>query len=134
MQQQPDQRCWILCPDAVSTVLTDGAVILDLRSKFFFSANLSGWAIIQMFEAGTSRAEVHAATRSWGAGPGDVPAIDAFIDQLLAEKLVETGGTPSTAVPATGMASWVAPTLSKHREPLQRIMVSAFDPGLPLAE
>jgi hypothetical protein len=24
--------------------------------------------------------------------------------------------------------------LTKHREPLQRIMVSAFDPGLPLAE
>jgi hypothetical protein len=29
---------------------------------------------------------------------------------------------------------WRPPTIDKHREPLQRIVISAFDPTLPLAE
>ncbi len=41
---------------------------------------------------------------------------------------------PAGAALAIPMTAWVAPELSKHDEPLQRIMVSAFDPGMPLAE
>jgi hypothetical protein len=53
---------------------------------------------------------------------------------MIAEGLVESVNTPAAAAGGVTVAAWVSPSLSKHREPLQRIMVSAFDPGLPLAE
>jgi len=134
MHSQTDNRRWMLRPDVVSTVLNDGAVILDLRSKFFFSVNPTGWAIAQMFETGATRAEVHGACRKWGAADAGLPEIDALIDQMIAEGLVESVNTPAAAAGGVTVAAWVSPSLSKHREPLQRIMVSAFDPGLPLAE
>ena len=134
MQSKSENCRWLLRPDVVSTVLNDGAVILDLRTKFFFSLNVSGWAIAQMFESGASRSEVLAASLKWGAGSADHPGINGLIDQLIAEQLVEPA---NNSVPAGGevtLTAWTPPMLSKHREPLQRIMVSAFDPGLPLAE
>jgi hypothetical protein len=134
MQPQTDNRRWMLRPDVVSTVLSDGAVILDLRSKFFFSANPTGWAIAQMFETGATRAEVHAASQRWGANGADTPAIESVIEQMISEGLVEPASAPTPAVAGVAVAAWVPPALTKHREPLQRIMVSAFDPGLPLAE
>jgi hypothetical protein len=134
MHSQTDNSRWMLRPDVVSTVLNDGAVILDLRSKFFFSANPTAWAIAQMFETGATRDDVHGACRKWGAASADTPAIDALINQMISEGLVESVNTPAAAASGVTVAAWVSPTLSKHREPLQRIMVSAFDPGLPLAE
>jgi hypothetical protein len=134
MMLQTDDRRWRLRPDVVSTVLSEGAVILDLRSKFFYSANPTAWAIAQMFETGATRSEIHLASRRWGAGHTNTRAIDDVIDRLIAEGLVEPTDAhtlPGVEVTVTG---WVTPVLSKHLEPLQRIMVSAFDPGLPLAE
>jgi hypothetical protein len=134
MQPHPDNHRWMLRPDVVATVLSDGAVILDLRSKFFYSANPTGWAIAQMFETGATRAEVHAAGQRWGAGITDVPAINGVIDQMISEGLIEPVETPTPVTASVTVAAWIPPALSKHREPLQRIMVSAFDPGMPLAE
>jgi len=134
MLSSSDNRRWLLRPDIVSTVLNDGAVILDLRTKFFFTANPSAWAIAQMFEQGATRAEVLAASKHWGADVNDAPAINALMDQMIAEGLVEPVEVPTSAPATVTVAAWIPPTLSKHREPLQRIMVSAFDPGMPLAE
>lgn len=133
--QSNDHLCrWLLRPDVVSTVLSDGAVILDLKSKFFFSLNSSGWAIAQLFETGATRSEVLTASVGWGARNTDHPGINALIDQLIAEQLVEPASIAGAAPAKVTLTNWVQPTLSKHLEPLQRIMVSAFDPGLPLAE
>ncbi len=134
MDDKFDNRRWMLRPDVVSTVLNDGAVILDLRSKFFFSANSTGWAIAQMFETGATREEVHGACRKWGATDAAIPEVDALIEQMTSEGLFEPMNTPAASTNGITVAAWISPTLSKHREPLQRIMVSAFDPGLPLAE
>lgn len=134
MHKESDNRRWMLRPDVVSTVLNDGAVILDLRSKFFFSANSTGWAIAQMFETGATRDEVHGACRKWCADDAGIAEIDALIDQMISEGLIEPMSMPAVATNGIVVAAWISPTLSKHREPLQRIMVSAFDPGLPLAE
>ena len=134
MRKEFDNRRWMLRPDVVSTIMNHGAVILDLRSKYFFSANSTGWAIAQMFETGATRDEMHCACRKCGATDAGIPAIDALIDLMISEGLVEPASMPAAATNGIIVASWVSPTLSKHREPLQRIMVSAFDPGLPLAE
>jgi hypothetical protein len=53
---------------------------------------------------------------------------------MISEGLVEPANAPASAVAGVAVAAWIPPALTKHREPLQRIMVSAFDPGLPLAE
>jgi len=129
-----DDSRWLLRSDVVSTVLNDGAVILDLRTKFFFSLNASGWAIAQMFETGATRSEVLAASLTWGAGNADHPGIHGLIDQMIAEQLVEPAPDAAPARAEVTLKAWTPPLLSKNREPLQRIMVSAFDPGLPLAE
>jgi hypothetical protein len=134
MESEMDNRRWKLRPDVVATVLNDGAVMLDLQSKFFFSANSSAWAIAEMFESGATRGEVLAACAQWGAVNGDLAAVNEIIGQMVAEGLVKPTDD-STIPPRSGMTrAWVSPTLKKHLEPLQRIMVSAFDPGLPLAE
>jgi hypothetical protein len=133
MQFQSDHSHWRLRSDVVATVLGEGAVILDLRSKFFFSANSTAWVIIQMFETGATRAEVLAASQKWGAN-GDALAINRVIEQLIVEGLAEPVSAPALATPEIPVTTWVLPELSKHNEPLQRIMVSAFDPGMPLAE
>ncbi len=133
MQPKPDDGHWRLRPDVVCTVLNDGAVVLDLRSKYFYSANATAWAILQMFETGATLAEVRAARQRW-AGHKDAPAVDEVLNQIFAEDLVEPAEAPATAPPEAAVSAWVPPMLCKNHEPLQRIMVSAFDPGLPLAE
>jgi hypothetical protein len=87
-----------------------------------------------MFETGATRDEIHTASRQWGANGADTQAIDGVIDQMISEGLVEPANAPASAVAGVAVAAWIPPALTKHREPLQRIMVSAFDPGLPLAE
>jgi hypothetical protein len=114
-------------------VLHNGGVILDLRSKFFFSANSTALAIVQMFETGATPAQVLEASQKWGAN-GDLPAVQQVIEQIIAEGLVEAATPVAGVAPDVTVAAWLLPVLSKHNEPLQRIMVSAFDPGMPLAE
>jgi hypothetical protein len=124
---------WRLRADVVSTVLSDGGVILDLRTKFFFSANLTALAVVQMFEDGTTRDRVLEAAQKWGAN-GDIPAVKQLIEQIITEGLAEPATPVPGSPPEVTVTTWMSPVLSKHTEPLQRIMVSAFDPGMPLAE
>jgi len=134
MDLETDNRRWKLRPDVVATVLNDGAVMLDLESKFFFSANSSAWAIAEMFESGATRSEVQTACARWGAVNEDNLLVDEIIKQMIAEGLVKSAEGPAAPVQSALTKAWISPTLKKHHEPLQRIMVSAFDPGLPLAE
>ena len=123
-----------LSPDVVATVLQQEAVLLDLQSKFFYSVNASGWAITQLFEGGTTRADVRAHCRTWGAPVDDMAAIDRFVDALLENRLAVPADAPAAENGVTFAGPWLAPMIDKHKEPLQRIMISAFDPSVPLAE
>ena len=64
----------------------------------------------------------------------DVASLETFFELLTSEDLVEpapsAGWDERLAVPG----EWANPVLQKHKEPLQRIMMSAFDPSVPLAE
>jgi hypothetical protein len=119
----------------VATALEREAVLLDLQTKYFYSVNSSGWAITQLFESGSTHAEALRRAREWGASNGDIDAVNAFIGRLVSEKLVEPATAASSDdVEVTFEGEWHAPTVDKHKEPLQRVMISAFDPTLPLAE
>jgi hypothetical protein len=123
----------ILSAEVVATVLEQEAVLLDLRTKYFYSVNSSGWAITQLFESGATRDAVHTQCRAWGAPADAHEQIERFIGVFTADDLVANGpAAPAASVSFAG--PWMAPTIEKHKEPLQRIMVSAFDPSIPLAE
>jgi hypothetical protein len=114
-----------------AAVLDDGAVLLDLTSKYFYSLNGSAWAIVQLFETGASPRDVEGQCLAWGADSH----VGAFIKQLYAYDLLETS-EPATGILECGawQGRWVQPTIDRQAEPLERVIVSAFDPSIPLAE
>jgi len=133
MGSESNTEILVLRSDVVVTALEQEAVLLDLETKYFYSVNPSGWAITQLFEAGATREEARTRASAWGAN-GSTAEVDAFIERLVAEKLVAAGDTPAFEAEVTFDGAWTVPTIDKHKEPLQRVMVSAFDPTLPLAE
>ena len=123
-----------LRPDVVVTTLEQEAVLLDLETKYFYSVNRTGWAITQLFEGGATVGQARERAAEWGASNGGLDAVDAFLDRLLAERLVTAAGAGGFEAEVAFDGPWSPPVIDKHREPLQRVMVSAFDPTLPLAE
>jgi hypothetical protein len=126
-----DAQAVALRADVVVTVLDDGAVLLDLESKYFYELNASAWALTRLFEVGATPEQAEAMARTWGAPDG---AAGSVLDALAAEGLVtDAAAGTSLEVPAYE-GEWSEPRVEKQPEPLQRVMVSAFDPSLPLAE
>jgi len=130
--RDPDQTL-ILRPDVVVTTLEGGAVLLDLKTKYFYSVNETGWAITQLFETGTTPADVRNRSAAWGAN-GTLDSVSAFVERMAAEGLLTSTQPSPAAAESDFTGAWTAPSLEKHKEPLQRVMISAFDPTLPLAE
>jgi hypothetical protein len=122
-----------LRPDVVVTALEREAVMLDLTTKYFYSLNPSAWALTQLFEGGATRESAVSRAIEWGAN-GDLPLVNAFIDKLASENLITPSGDSTFETNVSYTGAWAAPTVEKHKEPLQRVMISAFDPTLPLAE
>ena len=125
---------YALRPDVVASVLETGAVLLDLDTKYFYSLNTTGWAIVQLFEVGATREDVSAACQGWQATAEDQEKIESFISFLESEGIIQAGAAAEAGPPIDPPATWVDPTVEKHKEPLQQIMTSAFDPTMPLAE
>jgi hypothetical protein len=115
-----------------AAVLDEGAVLLDLQSKYFYALNASAWAIAQLFESGATLETVEERTRAWGA-PDDGGVRD-FVERLNEYGLVEPADGTSGTGEVVWTASWVPPSIERQAEPLQTVMVSAFDPSIPLAE
>lgn len=128
-----ESATYALRPDVVATVLDHGALLLDLESKYFYLLNPSGWAMTQLFETGASVNDAVDRCRAWGAPEADLEGARRAIAQMVDERLLE----PCAAVSAAeGEAppTWEPVKLERQAEPLQRVIVSAFDPSIPLAE
>ena len=123
-------------PDVVATVLEDGAVLLDLETKYFYRLNRTGWVIAALFESGATIDEVWAHCRSLGAPSSHDPAVISLITALSRDKLIEASSTPRNELPnrETPPLLWSPPTIERQAEPLQRVIISAFDPSVPLVE
>lgn len=123
-----------LRPDVVATVLDEGAVLLDLETKYFFALNSSGWALVQLFESGASMDDARSYATASGAPSDD--SVDRFLSRLCEYGLFEPAyGDGSAEMPDPLAAdAWFAPTVERQAEPLQTVIVSAFDPSIPLAE
>jgi hypothetical protein len=133
MEGPADARPWVLRADVVATVLDYGALLLDLDSKYFFQLNPSGWAVTQLFESPTTEAHAVACAARWGAPDDDLRAVRGLVGSLVTFALVEAAAA-DTSPAGEAPTHWVAPTLEKQPEPLQRVIMSAFDPSIPLAE
>jgi hypothetical protein len=70
--------------------------------------------------------------RAWGA-PDD-GSVAVFVTQLCEYDLLEPAGELDAQPEVAWSGRWTAPTIERQAEPLQNIMVSAFDPSIPLAE
>jgi hypothetical protein len=129
-------RRYELRPDVVATVLEDGALLLDLESKYFYRLNESGWAIVQLFENGATVDDVLLHCHACGSPLADDESILAVFqmlvaDQLVARSVIAANGPPHSAV---SLPQWARPTIEKQAEPLQKVIISAFDPSVPLVE
>ena len=137
LAKDPITRTYSFRPDVVATMLDDGAVLLDLESKFFYRLNRTGWIIAQRFELGATLGEVDDYCRRLGAGADEADAIAAVVDLLVSDGLtapIDATGQPDEAVDGPDAGAWATPTIEKQAEPLQRIIISAFDPSVPLVE
>lgn len=118
----------------VATVVEDGAILLDLESKYFYRLNEPAWAITQLFEtSGVTAQDVLECCARWGAQAQDESAIRSFLTDLSREDLLEES---SASVPALVefAGPWSLPSMQRQAEPLQTLVTSAFDPSIPLAE
>jgi hypothetical protein len=117
----------------IATVVEDGAVLLDLETKYFYQLNASAWAVAQLFESGgATLADVEAACRNWGA-PDATTAACEIVERFEREGLIEPAAPARVIAPAFE-GTWVPPALARQSEPLQALVTSAFDPSIPLAE
>jgi hypothetical protein len=117
----------------VATVLDHGALLLDLESKYFYLLNPTGWAVTQLFEEGASLDHVLDRCRAWGAPETDLEGVRSMVADMVRDGLV---GPSSNASAPEGEApdAWQPVHMERQAEPLQRVIVSAFDPSIPLAE
>ena len=129
----PDASGFALRPDVVATILDHGALLLDLDSKYFYLLNPSGWAITQLFEDGATVEHALSRAQAWGATDADLGAINAMVGQMQSERLIEPTGSVANAA-GTAPLEWQPVSLERQAEPLQKVIVSAFDPSIPLAE
>lgn len=122
-----------LRPDVVATVLDHGALLLDLESKYFYLLNPSGWSLTQLFEDGSTFDHAVERCRAWGAADEDLEGVRSSLQTLLREGLLEETAHPAN-IEGDAPSEWRPTTIEKQAEPLQRVIVSAFDPSIPLAE
>lgn len=127
-----DSQTISLRPDVIATVLENGAALLDLETKFFYSLNSSGWAIVQLYELGASVEMVVEQCRRQGAvNESNIRDYNHF---LVDERLLVPSEEEPGAASIDWEGSWIDPQIEKNQEPLQRLISSAFDPTMPLAE
>ncbi|MDH3900291.1 MAG: hypothetical protein OEU51_04515, partial [Gammaproteobacteria bacterium] len=70
----------------------------------------------------------------WGAEENDGTAIENYLDDLIGSDLAGNFEGKENGQQAQFSGSWEVPKIERHEEPLERIVTSAFDPSVPLAE
>lgn len=129
-----NDKMLVLSPNVVVTPLGEGALLLHLDSKFFYSINQPGWSILQLLEAGATPRDIASRCAEWGASESDQATIESYLGELIGNELVGNFAGKDTGQPAAFSGNWESPTIERHDEPLERIVTSAFDPSVPLAE
>jgi hypothetical protein len=123
--------------EVVLTELEEGAVLLNLATRSYYSLNAAGLAVWRAIESGGD-APLSAAAEGLELDEDQSRASAArFVAELEREGLIEGSGGEAQAAGTPRSDAEVAaaePQLLKHDEPLHEITKNPFDPQLPLAE
>ena len=129
-------------PEVICTELEEGAVLLNMETRTYYSLNDPGreiWRLVELVESADDLAR--ALCRLFMASDDEALAlVSPFLERLRAERLVVERAEaqairPSEAEPAASDRKKLrAPELIKHDEPLHEVPINPFDPQLPLAE
>lgn len=130
-----------LNPDVVCSPLAEGAVLFDLSSKQYYALNATGMIVWQWLEDGSAIAPLEAALEQ--RYPGTRP--DTFGLREFGSRLIDLGlaepATASPVAPANGTSeapslpsTWAPPDVTPHGRPLSKVILSPFDPTVPVPE
>jgi hypothetical protein len=129
-------------PEVECTELADGAVLLNMETRLYYSLNLAGLELWNATDSANGPEEI--AKRLTEAFEIDDHAalgvVSGFLPELERERLVvelaEQAAAPGP--PAEGRdgprRAFEQPQLIKHDEPLHEVTGMPFDAQLPLAE
>ncbi len=132
--------------EVVYTDLEEGAVLLHLETRFYYSLNEVGQSIWRLLDSAESLEDM--LRRLEEEYEVDVQRVEEsvskFLQELEREQLTlqhrEAGGkrphqgSASAPAPSEQKRPFVEPELIKHDEPLHEVVMNPFDPQLPLAE
>lgn len=136
-------------PDVVHTELEDGAVLLHLGTKFYYSLNEMGRTIWGLLESIDDPADLTKRLLGQYQVTEDHAraSLARFLQELDREQLVVASTGDGSATSASGgddrtvtaqptgtTRRFSEPELIKHDEPLHEVVMNPFDPQLPLAE
>jgi hypothetical protein len=129
-------------PEVECSELEDGAVLLNMETRLYYSLNQTGLELWNAIDAAEGPEQV--ARRLTGAFEIEeraaLGAVSRFVGELQREGLVvASDGAPAAPTPEAveeggPRRAFQEPQLIKHDEPLHEVVPSPFDPQLPLAE
>lgn len=123
-------------PDVLFSDLGEGGILFDLNTKQYFSLTPSAATVWNYLDAGGSLAELEVALASQApvGEAGDPYGLRSFVTMLAQHNLTEPG-QPNGAAPLPALpAVWERPRAEEHGNPLSEVILSPFDPTVPIPE
>jgi len=123
-------------PDVLFSDLGEGGILFDLNTKQYFSLSPSAAMTWNYLDAGGSLADLEAGlvTQTPAGDAIDPYGLRSFAALLSQHKLAEAG-RPAGAVPLPAVpAVWEHPRAEEHGNPLSEVILSPFDPTVPIPE
>jgi hypothetical protein len=123
-------------PDVVFSELVDGGILFDLNAKQYYALNSSGVYLWKAFEAGASPEQIVAGLGGRNGTSHAEKDLTEFARLLLSHRLAERVPVRTSATVSldAAPASWTAPTLTPHGNPLAQVIRAPFDPTVPIPE
>lgn len=123
-------------PDVLFSDLGEGGILFDLNSKQYFSLNSSAAEIWNYLDAGGSLVELETelAARGGGSQAGSDAGLRELAEYLMAHRLVEAGTPEGSAPLPSTLGEWERPRIEQHGNPLSDVILSPFDPTVPIPE
>ncbi|MDP3660641.1 PqqD family protein [Phenylobacterium sp.] len=104
-------------PSVVGEVIDGEAIIVDLRSGAYYSADGVGGAIWQAIEAGAGRqAIIDWALGAYPGQAGVVADVEGFLETLLANELVRADVQDAARPQIAAPQPYQAPALAVHKD------------------
>jgi hypothetical protein len=136
---------WMKHPEVVYSEMEEGAVLLNLESRFYYTLDAAGLEVWRAIDSARDLGDLRRAllAKFEDTGGDADRRLQQFVDELCRERLVvvadstaPAGDTANAEVvpPAGDRRPLAGPALVKHDEPLHEMSQHPFDPQLPLAE